>query len=273
MPKLRLDAYLVTAGLATNRTQARGLILAGRVRVAGAVADKPGWLVPDGTAVVVEPAAEYVSRGGYKLAHALDTFQIDVRGLTCADVGASTGGFTDCLLQRGAAHVFAIDVGYGQLAWTLQQDPRVTVLDRTNVRYLTNLPDGVRVDLVTIDVAFISLGLVVPVVRRWLSAAAPSGIIALIKPQFEAGRAHVGKGGVVRDPRIHRVVLTEVLTQAVSEGLDVLGLTSSPITGPAGNIEFLAWLRPGTGTGDVSALVEGCVPTPDPWSPSQKAPL
>lgn len=260
MTKQRLDTYLVTSGLAANRTQARGLILAGRVRVDSTVADKPGRLVPDGTAVAVEPAAEYVSRGGYKLAHALDTFQIAVYGLVCADVGASTGGFTDCLLQRGAAHVFAIDVGYGQLAWTLRQDPRVTVLDRTNVRYLATLPGAAHIDLITIDASFIGLNLILPVVRHWLVEPARGGIIALIKPQFEAGRAQVGKGGVVRDPHLHRTILTQVLTQAITEGLDVLGLTTSPITGPAGNVEFLTWLCPGTGTGDIPTLVEQCIP-------------
>jgi 23S rRNA (cytidine1920-2'-O)/16S rRNA (cytidine1409-2'-O)-methyltransferase len=263
-PKLRLDAFLVETGLASNRTQARGLILAGRVRVAGQVADKPGRTVAGDAAVTVEPALEYASRAGYKLAHALDTFQTDVQGLVCADAGASTGGFTDCLLQRGAAHVFAIDVGYGQLAWPLQQHPRVTVLDRTNVRYLTNLPGDAHVDLVTIDVSFIGLGLILPVVRHWLAEPARGGIIALIKPQFEAGRSQVGKGGVIRDPHVHRAVLTQVLTQAMAEGLDVLGLTTSPITGPAGNVEFLTWLRPGPGTGDVTALVNACIPTPNP---------
>lgn len=266
--KFRLDAYLVEAGLAANRTQAHGLILAGRVRVDGAVADKPGRPVAAGAAVTVEPAAEYASRGGYKLAHALDTFQIDVHGLTCADVGASTGGFTDCLIQRGAAHVFAIDVGYGQLAWALQQNPRVTVLDRTNVRYLTVLPAGARADLVTIDVSFIGLGLILPVVRHWLTQPACTGIIALIKPQFEAGRRQVGKGGVVRDPLLHRAILIRVLTQAMAEGLDVFGLTTSPITGPAGNIEFLAWLRPGPGAGDILPLVDRCLPTASPQSPA-----
>ncbi len=261
MPKKRLDAHLVDAGLAANRTQARGLILAGRVRVADTVSDKPGRLVAGDAAVTVDAGAEYVSRGGHKLAHALDTFQIDVHGLVCADVGASTGGFTDCLLQRGAAHVFAIDVGYGQLAWTLQQDPRVTVVDRTNVRFLTALPGETHVDLVTIDVSFIGLGLVIPAVRRWLAGSVHGGIVALIKPQFEAGRTQVGKGGVIRDPEVHRAVLTQVLSAAASEGLDVLGLTTSPITGPAGNTEFLAWLRPGTGTGDVATLVTACLPT------------
>lgn len=262
-PKLRLDAFLVETGLASNRTQARGLILAGRVRVAGQLADKPGRLVTGDAVVTVESAPEYASRGGYKLAHALDTFQIDVQGLDCADVGASTGGFTDCLLQRGAAHVFAIDVGYGQLAWALQQDPRVTVLDRTNVRYLKGMPGGGRVDLVTIDVSFIGLGLILPVVRHWLAEPARGGIIALIKPQFEAGRTQVGKGGVVRDPHVHRAVLTQVLSQAMAEGLGVLGLTTSPVTGPAGNVEFLTWLRPGPGTGDILSLVDGCTPIPN----------
>ena len=258
MSKQRLDSLLVEAGLAVNRTQARGLILAGQVLVDGSVSDKAGVLVPTTARVTVQQGPAFVSRGGAKLAAALDQFGVDVHGMTCADVGASTGGFTDCLLQRGAAHVTAIDVGYGQLAWKLRPDARGTVFERPNVRYLTELPGAGLVDLVTIDVSFIGLNLVIPAVLPWLKV--PHGsVIALVKPQFEAGRQQVGKGGVVRDPRVHHAVLEQTLTWAQSQRLDILGLMRSPITGPAGNIEFLVWLRPGNGGGDVSALIADCL--------------
>lgn len=249
---------LIERGLAANDAQARGLILAGQVSVDGAVTSKVGVLVSETAQVSVRQAAAYVSRGGVKLAAALDTFGIAVQGLTCADVGASTGGFSDCLLQRGAAHVFAIDVGYGQLAWTLRGDARVTVLERTNVRYLFSLPGGRLVDLVTIDVSFIGLKLVIPAVLPWLQGPAGS-IVALIKPQFEASRRDVGRGGVIRESRVHRAVLSQALTWAQSQQLDALGLMRSPITGPAGNSEFLVWLRPGSGAGETATLVEGCL--------------
>lgn len=259
MSKQRIDTLLMERGLAANWAQARGLILAGQVLVDGAVTDKAGALVKNTAQVTVQQGAAYVSRGGIKLAAALDAFAIPVDGLICADVGASTGGFSDCLLQRGAAHVLAIDVGYGQLAWKLRQDARVTVLERTNVRYLSSLPDDCLVDLVTIDVSFIGLNLVIPAVAPWLRA--PTGsIVALIKPQFEASKQQVGKGGVIKDTRVHRAVLTQTLTWAQRQQLDILGLIRSPITGPAGNSEFLVWLCPGSGAGAVSALVDGCLP-------------
>ncbi|MDW8213643.1 MAG: TlyA family RNA methyltransferase [Roseiflexaceae bacterium] len=246
--KVRLDQLLVQRGLAETRARAQALILAGEVRVNGVVRHKAGELVPDDAEVELIGALPYVSRGGYKLAHALDTFALSPANLAAIDVGASTGGFTDVLLQRGAARVYAVDVGYGQLDWRLRQDPRVIVLERTNIRYLEALPplEGeeaaapVLADCAVIDVSFISLKLVLPAVQRLIRPDA--WIVALIKPQFEAGPAQVGKGGVVRDPAVHAAVLRDVLTFSAGLGLSPHGLTRSPITGPAGNVEFLAWL-------------------------------
>jgi 23S rRNA (cytidine1920-2'-O)/16S rRNA (cytidine1409-2'-O)-methyltransferase len=239
--KQRLDLLLVARGLAATREQARRLIMAGEVSVDGQVQDKPGFAVAATAAVAVKAPLPYVSRGGLKLAAGLDAFGLDPRGKVAVDVGASTGGFTDCLLQRGAARVYAVDVGYGQLAWKLQTDGRVVVLDRTNVRYLEQLPGGALADLGVIDASFISLDLVLPPTLRLLQ---PQGeVVALIKPQFEAGKDDVGKGGVVRDRRVHRRVLLETAAMAHSLGLTVCGLTVSPAPGPAGNIEFLIWLR------------------------------
>ena len=239
--KVRLDALLVARGLAASREQAQRLIMAGAVEVEGVRHDKPGRAVPEDAVLAVREPLPYVSRGGLKLAAALDAFALEVSGLVAVDVGASTGGFTDCLLQRGVARVYAIDVGYGQLAWKLQTDPRVVVLDRTNIRHLAALPDGALADLAVIDASFISLALVLPATLRLLQPAAH--VIALIKPQFEAGAAHVGKGGVVRAPEIHRRVLVDTCTMAQSLELSVAGLTVSHASGPAGNIEFLVWLR------------------------------
>jgi 23S rRNA (cytidine1920-2'-O)/16S rRNA (cytidine1409-2'-O)-methyltransferase len=216
------------------------LILAGVVFVDGKRAAKAGDLVDPDAELSVQSASPYVSRGGYKLAHALDRFAVDVSGLTVADVGASTGGFTDVLLQRGAARVYAIDVGRGQLHWRLRTDPRVRVLDRTNVRFLEALPELAA--LATIDVSFISLRLVVPAVLRLLRAG--SSMIVLVKPQFEAGREDVGRGGVVRSPGVHQRVLETFATWLPEFGLGLAGLVVSPIKGPAGNIEFLGWLVP-----------------------------
>lgn len=235
--KSRLDVLLVERGLAESRERAQALILAGAVRIDGQPARKAGTAVPTDAEIEITERLPYASRGGFKLAHALDEFQIDCHGLICADLGASTGGFTDVLLQRGAARVYAVDVGYGQLDYRLRNDERVIVLDRTNARYLESLPDPI--DLVTIDVSFISLTLVLPAAKRLL---APGGqIVALVKPQFEAGRREVGKGGVVRDPAVHEAVLRRVAGAATDLGLVLRGLTRSPITGPAGNVEFLAW--------------------------------
>jgi len=237
--KERLDVLLVNKGLVESRTQAQRFIMAGAVRVNGQVMTKPGTRVPTDANVAVEAAQPYVSRGGYKLAAALDVFGVNVQGVVAADVGASTGGFTDVLLQRGARRVYAIDVGYGQLAWKLREDKRVVVMERTNARYLEHLPE--MVDIVTIDASFISLRLLLPSVRNWLR---PHGhVIALIKPQFEAGREQVGKGGVVREPSVHKHVLRTLVGWACEAGWHVGGITCSPVRGPAGNIEFLWWLR------------------------------
>ncbi len=255
--KIRLDLLLVQRGLAKSRGQAQSLVLAGQVRVDGQVASKPGAKVPTDAQVTVKERLPYVSRGGFKLAAALDAFDVTVSGAICADVGASTGGFTDCLLQRGAARVYAIDVGYGQLAWKLRQDERVVVMERTNARYLESLPEPV--EIVTIDASFISLNLLLPAVVRWLAPGAD--VIPLVKPQFEAGREQVGKGGVVRDPAVHRQVLEKVAGYAAAHGLAVHGLIRSPVTGPAGNVEFLMHLRPGPDSGDfdLSAAIADCL--------------
>jgi 23S rRNA (cytidine1920-2'-O)/16S rRNA (cytidine1409-2'-O)-methyltransferase len=255
--KERLDLLLVEQGLVETRQQAQKLIMAGQVTVGERVVDKPGTRVAVDAALGVQEGLPFASRGGLKLAAALDAFGLDVRGWVVADVGASTGGFTDCLLQRGADRIYAIDVGYGQLAWKLRQDPRVVVMERTNARYLDSLPE--QVDLVTIDVSFISLKLILPSAMGWLRPAGQ--IVALIKPQFEAGREQVGKGGVVRDPAIHRRVLVDLSGWAAAEGLALAGMIRSPITGPAGNVEFLAqWLLDGTVSMDASTLIEACVP-------------
>jgi 23S rRNA (cytidine1920-2'-O)/16S rRNA (cytidine1409-2'-O)-methyltransferase len=211
--------YLTQKELADNRSKAQALIMAGQVRVNGSPITKPGALVAAEAEITVEEELPYVSRGGVKLAAALDAFGIDPTGLVCADVGASTGGFTDVLLQRGAAHVYAIDVGYGQLAWKLRQDQRVTVMERTNARYVPALPQPIK--LVTIDASFISLRLILPAVIPWL--AAPAHIVALIKPQFEAQKEQVGKGGVVKDPQVHRQVLLNAVSYARQLELAVLG--------------------------------------------------
>lgn len=237
--KMRLDHLLVQRGLADSGSQAQALVLALRVRVAGRVMSKPGMRVETDAEVEVDSGLPFVSRGGQKLAAALDTFSLCVQGCICADVGASTGGFTDCLVQRGAGRVYAIDVGYGQLAWKLRQDPRVVNMERTNARLLDKLPE--EIDLVTVDASFISLDILLPVVVQWLK---PQGVVVpLVKPQFEAGRSQVGKGGVVRDPGVHRQVLVDVIDGAVSLGLFCWAVVRSPLLGPAGNTEFLLHLR------------------------------
>jgi 23S rRNA (cytidine1920-2'-O)/16S rRNA (cytidine1409-2'-O)-methyltransferase len=234
----RLDQALVARGLAESRASAQSLVLAGEVRVDGERVIKPSQMVSTEALLEVAAPPPYVSRGGTKLAAALAAFGLSVDGKTCADVGASTGGFTDCLLQHGAARVFAIDVGHGILHWRLRQDARVVVMERTNVRSLESLPQSM--DVVTIDVAFISLRLVLPVVAGWLLAG--SDVVALVKPQFEAGRHAAGKG-VVRDPTVHRQVLEEVLACAIDSGLAPQGILRSPLRGPKGNVEFLLWAR------------------------------
>ncbi len=254
MPKIRLDQLIVSRGLAETRSKAQALLLAGSVRVNGQPAGKAGTLVDELIDLEVMAALPYASRGGHKLAHALDAFGLSPVGLTALDAGASTGGFTDVLLQRGAARVYAVDVGYGILDYRLRADSRVVVLERTNIRYLEALPDpAILADCAVIDVSFISLRLVLPAVRRLTTPAA--WVVPLIKPQFEAGPGHVGRGGVVRDPDVHRAVLREVLTVAAELGLTPRGLTRSPLLGPAGNVEFLAWLQPGGEPIDVEAAV------------------
>lgn len=230
----RLDRLLVSRGLVPSREQAQRLIYAGEVRVDGAVGRAPAQLVPPTAALQVRRPPPFVSRGGEKLAHALDVFAVDVAGRVCLDVGASTGGFTDALLQRGAARVYALDVGRAQLAWKLRQDGRVVVMEGVNARYMEPLQEPV--DLVTVDVAFISLAKVLPAVLRSLR---PEGLLlALVKPQFEAGPDLVGRGGVVRDPAVHRLVLADVLATLPQAGHTPVGLTPSPLRGPAGNVEF-----------------------------------
>lgn len=253
---MRADELLVARGLAPSRSQARALIMAGRVWRGEERIEKPGELLAVDTELRITAEPKYVSRGGEKLEFALHAFDIDVTGLVCADFGASTGGFTDALLQHGARRVYAIDVGYGQLHYRLRQDPRVVVMERTNVRYLEHLPEPI--DLVTIDVSFISLRLVLPAARRVLR---PAGrVIALVKPQFEAGRGKVGKGGIVRDPQVHREVLERVIGTALELGFGVQGLARSPITGTEGNVEFLLLLqRDGATTIDLASAITNVV--------------
>lgn len=257
MEKVRLDTLLAQRGLSESKSKAQALIMAGKVCVNGQVITKAGTQISTEASVEIKDEPAYVSRGGLKLAAALDTFAINPAGAVCADVGASTGGFTDVLLQRGAARVYAIDVGYGQLAWKLRQDERVIVMERTNARHLESLPEPVN--LVTIDASFISLSLIFPAVIKWL--AMPAIVIALVKPQFEAGKTQVGKGGVVRDPQVHRQVLEQVMACARQNNLTVLGLIPSPITGPAGNHEFLLYAGWQTGQSalDEQIAVENCL--------------
>jgi 23S rRNA (cytidine1920-2'-O)/16S rRNA (cytidine1409-2'-O)-methyltransferase len=244
--RIRLDTLLVTRGLVASRARARALILAGKVEVVGAPAAKAGSLVPADVDVrIVTPEHPWVSRGGTKLAHALDRFGIDVTGRLGLDIGASTGGFTDVLLQRGAARVVALDVGHGQIHWKLRSDPRVAVVEGLNARHLTrqDLPQlGSGAGIVTIDVSFISLRHILPVVPTLLGGGAD--IVALVKPQFEAGREEVGKGGLVTDPAIHDRVIADVTAAAAAVGLARVNMTESPITGTEGNREFLLHFRP-----------------------------
>jgi 23S rRNA (cytidine1920-2'-O)/16S rRNA (cytidine1409-2'-O)-methyltransferase len=241
----RLDSLLVDRGLAATRERARALILAGQVRVNGQLATKAGHAVRPGDAVTLDtPDHPYVGRGGLKLAHALDVFGLSPSGRLALDIGASTGGFTDVLLQRGAAKVVAVDVGHGQLDWKLRSDPRVVVMERQNARTLApqQLPEGARrFALITIDVSFISLRQILPVLPPLLEDG--GDVVALVKPQFEAGRDEVGKGGIVRDEEVHRRVIDEVTAAGRSLGLERAGLVESPITGMEGNREFLLHLR------------------------------
>ena len=239
--KKRLDVLLVEQGYAETRTKAQAIIMSGLVYVEGQKADKPGMSFEETVSIEVRGGAcPYVSRGGLKLEKALRDFGVNPTGYVCSDSGASTGGFTDCLLQQGARKVFAIDVGYGQLDWKIRSDPRVVVMERTNVRYVTPEQLGEPLDLSVIDVSFISLKIVLPVIKTFLK---PTGqVLCLIKPQFEAGKEKVGKKGVVRDPETHREVLNDFVALANALEFKILGLTFSPVKGPEGNIEFLGHL-------------------------------
>lgn len=251
--KERLDKLLVKRGLVSTRSKAQGLIMAGEVMVDGRRVDKAGTAVALNATIELKTPLPYVGRGGFKLAGALETFGLDVAGRICADVGACTGGFTDVLLQNDAAKVYALDVGYGQLDWKLRQDERVMVMERTNARYVEALPEPVS--FVCIDVSFISLKLILPAVKKWLTQNAD--IVALIKPQFEAGPEFVGKGGIVRDTAVHRQTLTDLLTWMLDHDLAPQGLTRSSIQGADGNVEFLVWLQVGKAdVWDATAVAE-----------------
>jgi len=267
MPKTRLDVLLAERGLAESRARAQALIMAGRVRVNGQVALKPATAVDPGVVLTVDSGPRFVSRGGEKLEAALTAFRIDLTNRICADVGASTGGFTDCMLQHGAAKVYAIDVGKGILHWKLRNDPRVIAMEETNARFLESLPGPV--DFVTVDASFISLKKLLPVTKNWLephSAISPApatiaagrlpGVVALIKPQFEAGKKDVARGdGVIRSAEIHRQVLLEILNFAQNAGFGVRDLIKSPLFGPKGNAEFLTWLTMDDHQADIPELV------------------
>jgi 23S rRNA (cytidine1920-2'-O)/16S rRNA (cytidine1409-2'-O)-methyltransferase len=241
MARVRLDQLVVSRGLAATRERARALVLAGQVSVDGQPITKAGTTVDDASDVaLIAPDHPYVGRGGLKLAHALDTFHIGVEQRECLDIGASTGGFTDVMLKRGAARVVALDVGHGQLDWTLRNDPRVVVLEHVNARHLTPAMLPGQVDLVTIDVSFISLSRIFPVIPPLLRAGAD--IVALVKPQFEAGRAEV-RNGIIRDPGVHERVLDEVAVAGAEVGLTRVAWTPSPVTGQKGNVEFLAHFK------------------------------
>ncbi|MDR0490748.1 MAG: TlyA family RNA methyltransferase [Oscillospiraceae bacterium] len=240
MNNIRLDVLLAQRGLAESRERAKAIIMSGGVLIDGRRADKPGIQVDADANIEIQQKNEYVSRGGKKLEKALKFFGVSPEGRVCIDCGASTGGFTDCLLKNGARLVYAVDVGYGQLAWTIRNDPRVVIMERTNIRHaVADMFEPVP-DLAVIDVSFISLAIVLPVVRGLL--AENGDAVCLIKPQFEAGRGSVGKKGVVRDPETHKAVLDAFLNSAEQAGFHTRGLTHSPLRGPEGNIEFLGWL-------------------------------
>ena len=239
--KKRLDSLIFELGLAESREKARAMIMMGNVYVDHQKSDKPGTMLPVTAKIEIRGEMPYVSRGGLKLEKAIASFPIFLSGKVCMDIGASTGGFTDCMLQNGAAKVYAVDVGYGQLAWKLRTDGRVVNLERTNVRYLTKEQVPEPVDFFSVDVSFISLCLVLPVAREFMGENAQS--VCLIKPQFEAGRGKVGKKGVVRDRAVHEEVIEKICDFVLSHGFSVLGLTFSPVKGPEGNIEYLIYLQ------------------------------
>ncbi len=250
--EIRIDQLLVERGLVESRSQAQRLVMAGQVRVEGQVVPKSSSKYSHQVIITIDWGSRFVSRGGNKLEAAFEAFKLDVSGKVCADVGASTGGFTDCLLQHGARKVYAIDVGKGLLHWKLRNDPRIYVMEETNARYIPELPEPVS--FVAVDVSFISLKVILPVVRNWFPGSITSDgsrgecretqeVLVLIKPQFEAGRRAVARGkGVVRDPEIHRRILLDVLSFALEKDYNIQGLARSPLLGPKGNIEFLAWL-------------------------------
>ena len=239
--KKRLDVLLTEQGFVPNRTKAQAVIMSGLVYVDGQKADKPGVSYEEHVQIEVRSGGcPYVSRGGLKLEKALRDFGVNPEGYVCSDSGASTGGFTDCLLQQGASKVFAIDVGYGQLDWKIRSDPRVVVMERTNIRYVTPEQLGEPLDLSVVDVSFISLKIVLPVIKTLLKSTGQ--VLCLIKPQFEAGREKVGKKGVVRESETHKEVLDDFVRLADDLGFHILGLTFSPVKGPEGNIEFLGHL-------------------------------
>jgi 23S rRNA (cytidine1920-2'-O)/16S rRNA (cytidine1409-2'-O)-methyltransferase len=253
MPKIRLDVLLVDRGLAESRAKAHALVMAGQVRVADQVVLKPATAVDTKAVLTVDTGPRFVSRGGEKLDAALETFAIDVKGFVCADVGSSTGGFTDCMLQRGATKVYAIDVGKGILHWKLRNDRHVVVMEETNARYVESLPEPV--DFVTVDASFISLKVLLPTIKKWVNK--DTNLLCLIKPQFEAGKKDVARGdGVIRDPEIHKSVLLDVLNFVQQEGFAIRGLIKSPLLGPKGNAEFLVWLGQQETSTDLPGLVE-----------------
>jgi len=257
--KKRLDVLLVERLYAQTRAKAQAIIMAGQVYVNGQKADKPGTSYEETVEIEVRgDTCPYVSRGGLKLEKALRDFGVDPTGYVCSDSGASTGGFTDCLLQQGAKKVFAIDVGYGQLDWKIRSDERVVVMERTNIRYVTPEDLGEPLDLSVIDVSFIGLEIVLPTIKTLLKQESGQ-VLCLIKPQFEAGKENVGKKGVVRDPKVHQMVLDNFVVLAHSLGFRILGLTFSPVKGPEGNIEFLSHLTLADTAGiqpDTAAIVE-----------------
>ncbi|MBQ6508030.1 MAG: TlyA family RNA methyltransferase [Flexilinea sp.] len=258
MAKERLDVMMQNRGLAESRTLAQKLIMAGEVRVNGNMIIKPSQQFQDDVEITVEKGPQFVSRGGEKLLGALEAFDLlDVHGAVCADVGASTGGFTDCLLQHGASKVYAIDVGYGILHWKMRNDPRVISMEKTNARDVKLLPE--RIELAVCDASFISLRILLPVISGWFRDE-PGRLITLIKPQFEAGKEEAAKGaGVIRDPNVHRSVLENVLQSAIEFGYECRGLVKSPLLGPKGNVEFLADLRYPGGNFDVQRLIINCM--------------
>lgn len=255
--KLRLDSRIFDLGLTESREKAKAFIMAGQVYVNGMKATKSGMTVTEKDDIEVRGTSEFVSRGGHKLKKAMESFPIILNDKICMDVGASTGGFTDCMLKNGAAKVYSIDVGYGQLAWKLRSDDRVVNLERTNIRYVTEETVTDKIDFFSVDVSFISLTLVLPAVRNLLSANGEG--VCLIKPQFEAGREKVGKKGVVRDKAVHVEVITKIKDFAPTVGFSVLGLDYSPIKGPEGNIEYLIYLglnKESEADIDIEAVVE-----------------